>query len=566
MGWNTNRAYWEQWYPADFITESFPGQFRNWFYSLLAMSTMMSDGRPPFKTLLGFATVRDQYGKPMHKSDGNAIEFNEAANDGYELFHDIDLKQDSKIALKELPKGYISTREEQVTVKGEPRKRVYAKYKPIGADVIRWLYCRHNPAANLNFGPEPTDEVRRNFVIKLWNSYGFLCNYANPDGFDPTASPVPVKDRPDVDRWILSDLQALVTIAREAFESYNVMAFCLEAERFLDEKLSNWYIRVNRDRFWSRTAELDAAGLRDKQAAYQTLYTVLTTFCKLIAPCIPFLAETMWLNLRTPADPESVHLCEYPSADVSLVDEQLSQDMGVVLRVVSLGGAIRDRVKVKTRQPVAEMKIQPATDRERRAVERFADLIADQTNVKQLSLHDPVVGPLLTATAKLNMKTAGARVGAHRKDVEAALQSADAAKLKDQLRGGPVELAGVPLDAADVAIEFSAPPGWAGAEDRGTQVALDTRITDELKLEGLARDVIRQVQDMRRNAGLDLADKIVLSLAANGDLARAIAAHRPAIATATQAVEWSEVPLNGAAHTATVKVEGQELTISLRKV
>jgi isoleucyl-tRNA synthetase len=566
MGWNTNRAYWEQWYPADFITESFPGQFRNWFYSLLAMSTMMSDGRPPFKTLLGFATVRDQYGKPMHKSDGNAIEFNEAANDGYELFHDIDLKQDSKIALKELPKGYISTREEQVTVKGEPRKRVYAKYKPIGADVIRWLYCRHNPAANLNFGPEPTDEVRRNFVIKLWNSYGFLCNYANPDGFDPTASPVPVKDRPDVDRWILSDLQALVTIAREAFENYNVMAFCLEAERFLDEKLSNWYIRVNRDRFWSRTAELDAAGLRDKQAAYQTLYTVLTTFCKLIAPCVPFLAETMWRNLRTAADSESVHLCEYPSADVSLVDEQLSRDMGVVLRVVSLSGAIRDRVKVKTRQPVAEMKVQPATDTERRAVERFADLIADQTNVKQLSLHDPVVGPLLTATAKLNMKTAGAKVGAHRKDVEAALQSANAAKLKDQLRGGPVELAGVSLDAADVAIEFSATPGWAGAEDRGTQVALDTRITDELKLEGLARDVIRQVQDTRRNAGLDLADKIVLSLAANGDLARAIAAHRPAIATATQAVEWSEAPLNGAAHTATVKVEGQELTISLRKV
>jgi isoleucyl-tRNA synthetase len=567
LGYTTDREYWRQWYPADFITESFPGQFRNWFYALLAMSTMMGDGEPPFKTLLGFATVQDQFGRPMHKSDGNSIEFVGAADDGFELFADVDAKKDAKEALKLLPKGFVATREEPATVRGEPVRRVYAKYRPIGADVIRWLFCRHNPAQNLNFGPEPTDEVRAKFVIKLWNCYGFFVNYAIPDGFDPTAEQVPVADRPDIDRWILSDLQGLVRTAREAFESYDVMRFCLACEEFIDGKLSNWYIRRNRGRFHSRNADLDAAGLRDKRSAYGTLYTVLTTVCKLIAPCVPFVSETMWQNLRTDRDPESVHLCDYPTPDGSLVDEQLSADVDALLRIVSLGGAARNAAKQKVRQPLAELRVQPAGDADRRAVGRFADQIADELNVKRVTLHDPAGGVLLTAAVRINMKTAGAKIGAKRKEVEEALKARPVADLAAALRAGPVELVpGVTLDAADLPVEYAAAAGWFGVVDRGTQVAIDARLTDELKLEGLSRDVIRFVQDGRKTAGLDMADRIALHLGAAGDLAAAIAAHRPAIATATQAVEWADAPLNGSAHTTTVKVEGQELTISLRKV
>lgn len=162
------------------------------------------------------------------------------------------------------------------------------------------------------FGPKPADEVRAKFHLKLWNCYAFFANYARLDGFAPEAAQVPVAGRPDIDRWILSDLQGLIRTARESFERYDVMAFCLEAERFVDDRLSNWYVRRNRDRFWSKTAALDDAGQRDKLAAYQTLYTVLREFAKLIAPVTPFLAETVWQNLRTAADPESVHLCDYP--------------------------------------------------------------------------------------------------------------------------------------------------------------------------------------------------------------------------------------------------------------
>ena len=228
MGYNRDREYWEKWFPADFITECFPGQFRNWFYAILAMSTMMEQ-TAPFKVLLGHALVRDEQGEEMHKSKGNAIPFDEAAD-------------------------------------------------KMGVDVMRWMYCRHNPAANINFGYGPAEELRNRFMLKLWNTYAFFCNYARLDGFDPNTPVVPVRERPDIDRWILSDLQLLIQTARREFEHYNVMAFCLEAEKFVDDKLSNWYVRRNRRRFWK--SEKSA----DKLAAYQTLYTVLTTLIRLFAP------------------------------------------------------------------------------------------------------------------------------------------------------------------------------------------------------------------------------------------------------------------------------------------
>ena len=519
MEYNTDRQYWVKWYPADFITESFPGQFRNWFYALLAMSTMMSDGRPPFRTLLGHGLVRDEHGKEMHKSAGNSIEFNRAAEE-------------------------------------------------FGADAMRWLYCRANPAANLNFGPGPITEVRAKFVLKLWNCYGFFANYARLDGFDPATPQAAVGGRPDIDRWILSDLQLLVKAARAEFERFNVMGFCLAVEEFVDAKLSNWYIRRTRDRFWSKTGE-DAT----KLAAYQTLYTVLLDLCRLCAPVVPFLAEVMWRNLaagvrsqESGVRAESVHLTDYPVADETLVDTALSQDMDAVLRIVSLGGAARNAAKQKVRQPLAELRVQPGSDADRRAVERFPDLVTDELNVKRVALHAGG-GPMLKASAKLNKKTAAAKLGPKLKEAEAALDKLDGAAVAEQLKAGTFTLAGVALDAADVAIGYAAPDGWAGVVDKGTRVMIDARLTPELKAEGTARDVIRLVQDERKKAGLDVANKIALHLAADAaELAAAIATHQTTIAGETQATAWSDSPLEGAAHTAAAQVDGQPLTITLRKV
>ena len=561
MKYNTDRPYWEKWYPADFITESFPGQFRNWFYALLALSTMMSDGKPPFKTLLGHGTVKDQYGHEMHKTSGNSIEFIGAADDGYELFHDIDPKQPATAALKEMPRGHLEHREELVVNKDKKEvKRVFAKYRAIGADVVRWLYCRQNPGASINFGPEPTDEARSKVFFKLWNTYAMFCNYATGDGFDPSAPQVPVAERPDFDRWLLSNLQLLVQSAHEAYSSYNVMAFALKCEEFIDGDLSNWFVRLNKGRLHSKNADLDAAGLKDKNAAYQTLYTVLTTLCKLMAPCVPFVTEVMWQNLRLPTDPESVHLCDFPPSSKSLADEQLTRDMKVVQDVVSLGLSARQAAKINVRQPLAELVVQ-AADASAQAVTRFTDLIVDELNVKCVRLHTGSE-PLLKVSAKLNKKTAASKLGAKLKEAEEALSKMSAADLD----ASPFVLVGVELAGGDVVREFAAPAGWCGVADRGTQVAIATTITPELKLEGLARDVVRQVQNERKNAKLDLLDKIALHLHTEAaELASAIEAHRGTIATAVQATEWSASALEGA-HAATVKIDGHPLTVQLRKV
>ncbi|MBA4064966.1 MAG: hypothetical protein C0501_14880 [Isosphaera sp.] len=428
---------------------------------------------------------------------------------------------------------------------------------------MRWLYVRQNPAANLNFGPGPADEVRSKLFFKLWNTYAMFCNYAAGDGFDPATPPVPVAERPDVDRWLLSNLQHLITTAREAYRTYNVMAFALKCEAFVESDLSNWYVRRNKDRLHSKNADLDAAGKKDKLAAYQTLYTTLTTLCQVMAPCVPFVTETMWQNLRRPTDPESVHLCDFPAPDAALVDEQLSKDTDAVRAVITLGLSARQQAKLSVKQALAALVVSPASDAERRAVERFRDLIVDELNVKAVRLHDPAAGPLLTETARLNKKTAAAKLGAKLKEAEAAL----AAMTPAERDARPLVLAGVELEPGDLIREFAAAPGWAGVAEKGTQVAIDTTITEELRLEGLARVVIRQVQDTRKAAGLDLLDRIALHLAPGSpELGQAIAAHRQTIAAAVQATEWSDAPLNGAAHTATVKVDGQPLTIALRKV
>jgi isoleucyl-tRNA synthetase len=518
MSYNRDRQYWEKWFPADFITESFPGQFRNWFYALLAMSTMMT-GRAPFKVLLGYALVHDEKGRPMSKSMGNAIPFEEAA-------------------------------------------------EKISTDLTRWMYCRQNIAQNLHFGYGPAEEVRSKFTLKLWNTYAFFCNYARLDKFDPQAPEVPIRDRPDIDRWILSDLQLLIDTARQAYERFDVQAFCLAAEKFVDDKLSNWYVRRNRRRFWK--SEKSA----DKLAAYQTLYTVLTRLTKLFAPVIPFLTEEMYQNLLVQGAKtgDSVHRADFPEVDRSLIDADLSADMEALLRLVSLGSAARNSVKIKVRQPLAEMKVQPGDERDRRAVERFADQIREELNVKKVTLHDPARGPLLSLEVKPNMKTLGPKFGPLLKEVVTALAAANPAEVAEKAQaglsfelacpGGPVD-----LDPADVVVHLRAPEGWAGVADKGTQVLVDACVSEELKWEGIARDITRHLQDLRKKAGLEMDDRIVLHLATESPVLRqAIQAHLKYICNETLA-QWSPRPLEGKdVHQAVVKVDGQSLIIQLRKV
>ena len=529
MGYNRDRAEWEKWFPADLITECFPGQFRNWFYAILSMSTMMSN-RLPFNVLLGHALVRDQNGEEMHKSKGNSIPFEGAANDGYEI---------------------------------KNSKGVLEKHPPMGADLIRWIFCRTNPATNINFGPVTADEVRARFVLKLWNTYAFFCNYARLDKFDPNAPQVPLKDRPDIDRWILSDLQKLIAFARKSFENHDLAALCLESERFIDDKVSNWYVRRNRRRFWK------AEQGTDKLAAYQTLHQVLLTFTKLLAPIMPFLAEKIYRNLVDAGD-HSIHLEDYPTPDPKMIDEVLSEDMEALLHLVTLGSASRNTVKIKVRQPLAELRVLPGNDADRRAILRFADQLCEELNLKKASLHDASAGPLLVPEIKANAKNLGPRFGQRLKDVQQAILKADPLELlKKAQTGAPFQLVHgaetFDLEPADLFISLKAQEGWTGVADRDTQVALDTRITEVLALEGMARDIIRQVQDLRKKSGLEMEDRIILHLETSSELlGKSIAGHRDYIASETLVLNYSATAPTDA-QVAQVKIETHELTITLKK-
>jgi len=516
MRYNTDRAYWKQWFPADFITECFPGQFRNWFYALLAMSAMMEE-TAPFKVLLGHALVRDEKGEEMHKSKGNSIPFEEAA-------------------------------------------------EKMSADLMRWMFCRHNPVTNINFGYGPADELRNKFVLKLWNTYAFFCNYARLDGFDPADPPIAVKDRPDIDRWILSDLQLLIRSAHDEFQNYDLARFCLEAEDFVDNRLSNWYVRRNRRRFWK--SEHSA----DKLAAYQTLYTVLATLTRLFAPVVPFLAETMHRNLSQGQDePASIHWCDFPAVEDALIDEPLSLDMQALLRLVSLGSAARNSVKIKVRQPLAELRVQPAGDQDRRAVERFGDQICEELNIKKVSLHSGA-GTMLRRIVEPNRKSLGPRFGDRLKAVLTIFEKeAEDSEMKTALANGTSYVLNLPegpetLNPTDVTVKYLAPDGWTGVVDRGTQVMIDTRITGELAAEGMAREVIRFVQDLRKKTDLQMEDRIVLYLGTeSAALAAAIATHQAYMMAECLVSEWVSQPLGPEAATSSVKIDGQPLTIQLKK-
>jgi isoleucyl-tRNA synthetase len=485
MGYNSDRAYWEQWFPADLVLECFPGQFRNWFYALLSMSTMM-ENRAPFKTLLGHALVRDEYGAEMHKSLGNAIEFNEAA-------------------------------------------------ETIGAEIMRYLFAAQNPVNNLNFpdihhkkqqaGKRHLDEEIRRKLLTFWNCYSFYIQYAEVDAVRPGQFDLPVAQRARLDRWILSRLQGLVAHARQCFDNYQLHALIGRFEQFVEEDLSNWFLRRSRRRFWKAEAD------QDKQAAYASLYEVLHTCMRLMAPVLPFLMEEIYQNLVRAADPrapDSVHLLDYPVVDESLIDLDLEASVGAVIRLKNLGLSLRNQANLKIRQPLAKLVVRPGSPAEEAVLDReeLCAVLLEELNVKVL---ERLTGePPVTTTLKPNKKALGPKLGKRMGAAVAALESLDPAAVTRAFSAGePIHLnldgEVLALEPGDLFLNHQGPEGLAVAIEDQTFVGLSTELTPALVREGLARDFVRQVQSLRKERELDISDRIHLRYLAGEKFQQAVA-------------------------------------------
>ncbi len=508
---------WRKWYPADWISESFPGQFRNWFYSLLAQSTVLSE-EPPFLNLFGYATLLAEDGREMHKSWGNAIEFNEAAD-------------------------------------------------TMGADTMRWLFANARPEQNLLFGYTRGDETRRRFLIPLWNVYAFFVSYARLDGWLPgeeVTSPHPAHAQ--MDHWIAERLKETSLVVTASLDKYDAERATKELESFLDD-LSNWYVRRSRRRFWK--SETDD----DKSAAYSTLYSVLVDFIKLLAPFIPFITEAMYQNLVSgvlPDAPASVHHCFYPLAEADDLDRRLLAKMRLAITTASLGRAARGSADIKLRQPLAAARVNVGRQQEREDLLELADVLKQEINVKRIEVVSEV-GELVDYKLLPNNRVLGPRLGRDFPKVRAELEKLDAAEAARSLQTGSSIFVVVngqefELSSEDVLVQTESRGGLAVASDKGITVAVDTELTPGLLREGYARDLVRLINNMRKDAGLEISDRIHLAYEAEGDVAGAFNEFGDYIQQEILATELAEGSLENAAFDGQVTVGGQEVHLTFRVV
>jgi isoleucyl-tRNA synthetase len=442
-----DRATWQKWFPADFVTEM-REQIRLWFYSQLFFSVVLT-GRAPYENVLAYEKLLDEQGRAMHRSWGNVIVFPEAA-------------------------------------------------ERAGADVSRWLYGRQNIQENIFFGWTPLEDVARR-LLTLWNTYAFFVLYANEDGFDPTEKAPAAAKRGPLDRWILSRLHGLIKEVTDDLERYDPQGPALAMERFWEE-LSNWYVRRSRRRFWKSSAD------EDKLAAEHTLYEVLTTFARLVAPYMPFLAETMYQNLVRGAvrgAAESVHHTDWPAYDAAFVDARLERAMSVVRRVASVGSAARHAANVKVRMPLQRLVAVLPDAEERALAEEYVDLIRDELNVKAVDFVDRA-DRYVDVLVKPDLKVLGPKLG---KDLAKAQAALSQARLEPD---GAVVAGEFRFTAGEVIVERKAKAGYALAGEPPYLALVDTRLTAELEAEGLARELVHAVQNLRREKGFEIADRIVL--------------------------------------------------------
>jgi len=521
LQYRANPDFWASWYPANWISESFPGQFRNWFYSLLAMGTVMTN-KPPFLQNFGYGTLLAEDGRPMHKSWGNSIEFNEAAD-------------------------------------------------KMGVDVMRWLYCNHKPENDLLFGFNRGDETRRQFLIPLWNVYSFLATYANLDGwmpqngaFDPQhpEGATPQSDNL-LDRWVLARLNQIIPQVTDSLKGSDPLNATIAINAFLDD-LSNWYVRRSRRRYWK--SEHDS----DKNTAYATLYHVLVKFARILAPFTPFVTESIYQNLVRSAYPqayESVHHTAWPRYDAAAVDPDMLEQMELARQVASLGLGARNSAGLKVRQPLAQaLAFAGGT---RNLSQPFVEIITDELNVKAFSFVEKA-SQLVTYRILPDNKTLGPRFGADFPKLRAALAAADPAQVAaNVLAGEPValEMDGQPVELApnELLVQTQPVEGLAVAADKQITVAVDAKITPELRSEGLAREVVRRVQAMRKDAGFNIEDRITTTYQAGENLAKVFEGWSEYIMAETLSTRLIDSPPPPEAYVETQNIEGESVVLGVKR-
>ena len=474
-------------YPADFIAEGVD-QTRGWFFTLHAIATMLFDS-VAFRNIISNGLVLDKNGNKMSKRLGNAV-------DPFE---------------------------------------VLATYGP---DATRWyMISNSQPWDNLKFDRDGVDEVRRKFFGTLYNTYSFFALYANVDGFTGREEEVPVERRPEIDRWIISLLNTLVKNVTESLENYDPTPAARAIQEFVGENLSNWYVRLNRKRFWG------GGMTEDKLAAYQTLYTCLETVSKLAAPFAPFMMDRIFRDLNAVSGrhtESSVHLSTYPKADERLIDSSLEEMMSLAQRVSSMVLALRRKVSIKVRQPLTKILIPVLDPAMARHIDAVRNLILNEVNVKELELIEQTTG-IITKRIKPNFKTLGPKYGKYMKQI-AALTAQFSQERIAEIESAPesvLEIDGqqIVVTPADFEITSEDMPGWLVASEGKLTVALDITLTDELRAEGVARELINRIQNIRKDSGFEVTDKIRVEIEQKELVADAVARYADYIGSQTLAVE-----------------------------
>ena len=507
-----NQELFKKQFPADYISEAVD-QTRGWFYTLHAISTLLFDSEC-FKNVICLGLVVDEHGQKMSKHLGNVIDPWTVINEN-------------------------------------------------GADAFRWyFYTSAPPNAERRFAPRMVTDVVKNFTLTLWNVYSFFVTYANLDKPDLT---LPLRPLNDLDRWLLSSLNALVRDVTGALDTYDVPGATRPIEKFVED-LSTWYLRRSRRRFWKSESDTD------KQAAYSTLYIALVTLAKLLAPTMPFMAEELYQNLVRSVDPrapESVHLASWPKVDAGRIDETLNRDMSLVMKLVSLGHSSRQKANRKVRQPLAEAAFSVGNAEEAGSVERFADLMADELNVKHVRLLN-ASSEAVSFVVKPLPKQLGQKYGNKFPALAKAITALDANV------AAPGLLAGEPLKVTlegqkyeilpeEIEVRSQAKEGFAVANDGPYLAALVTDLTPELIREGLAREFVRRVQDLRKSADLDVADRIRVYVSATPALKQAIQANQDYVTAETLTVDLRFEPPASDSIKSTDEFDGEKVTVGLIK-
>ena len=512
-----NEEEFERQFPADFICEAID-QTRGWFYTLHAEATLLraTEAVPEgiaYRNVVSHGHILDEQGNKMSKSRGNAVEPFDIINE-------------------------------------------------LGADAVRWyIYASAPVGASRRFSARLVSEGLRRFQLTLWNTYSFFVGYANIDGLDPRERPA--GELPELDRWALSELNALIVRVTAALDAYNPTDAARAIEGFVDD-LSNWYVRRSRRRFWRGVAEADV----DKRSAYFTLYTALVTLARLLAPFTPFLAETLWQNLVRSLDgdaPESVHLADWPEVDASTIDETLNEETQLLKRVSSLGRAARAKASLKVRQPLAELLVKPRSADEAAVLRRNEALVLDELNAKALVILEDE-SEVVAFEVKPNLPALGPRLGAELAAVRSALAALDPAEVAAAVRAGsPVAVAGHELAAEDFLLEMREREGFAAASEAGYTVAVTTTITPELADEGIARELVRRIQDLRREAGFALSDRITTWYEGGDAIARVLATHGDYVRAETLTTELVAAAPPDDVQRAEFEVEGAAVVIGVRR-